>query len=57
MALTKNTFGGVDLLATVTELDVRITALENKHLVVTEETEAPKETEHGDQGSQAGQEG
>lgn len=57
MALTKNTFGGVDLLATVTELDARVTTLEGKHLVVKEEASQPQETEHGDQGSQAGQEG
>ena len=57
MALTKNTFGGVDLLATVTELDVRITALENKHLVVTEETEAPKEAESGEQDGKPGVQG
>jgi hypothetical protein len=57
MALTKNTFGGVDLLATVTELDARVTTLEGKHLVVTEESEQPKEAESGNQGSQPGQEG
>jgi len=54
MALTKNTFGGVDLLATVTELDARVTALEGKHLVVTEETEAPKEAESGEQDGKPG---
>jgi hypothetical protein len=30
MALTKNNYGGTDLLATVTELDKRVTALEDK---------------------------
>ena len=40
MALTQNNFGGVDLLATVTELDKRVTALEGKHLVVSEEQPA-----------------
>ena len=30
MALIKNSFGGVDLLATVTEFDKRLTALEPK---------------------------
>ena len=57
MALIKNTFGGVDLLSTVTELDARVTALEGKHLVVTEESEHPKEAESGNQGSQHGKEG
>ena len=57
MTLHINPSGNIELQQTVRELDVRITALENKHIVVSEETAQPKEAESGDQGSQPGQEG
>jgi hypothetical protein len=54
MALVDNQHGGIDLLATVKELDARVTAIEGKHLVVTEEQPKP-EAANGDQASESGQ--
>ena len=41
MALTKNNYGGVDLLATATDLDKRLTALENAGKDAPEPEKAP----------------
>jgi len=70
--IVKNNFGGVDLLQTVIELDKRIAALEDKQpkpapsptvservdkMLADAAKSLPKETEHGDQGSEPGAQG
>jgi len=62
MALTKNSYGGTDLLATATDVDKRVTALEavesrvsalEAELAAIKAALTPKEPEHGNEGSQS----